>query len=342
MVIQRLRYELLLLTSLTACIGCTERVPTTPSPTTTASPAPTCTYDISATNRSHGLTADTGTVSVTTPAGCRWTVGSDASWLTFSPNSSAGDGIVSYSLAANTGLRREGRLTIAERSVLIAQAGTDSYTVSPINLSASAYGQSFSISVTAASGLTWTGTSNANWLIITSGSNGNGNGTLNFLVDVNLNTTQRSGTITVAGPTVTVATVTVTQAGRVPQPSAYDGQWAGSGTGTSTVSTPARVDLTLDVLDGIVTLFNFTFRVDTAPGTPQTSFCSGSSSFSAIRTDNGAFMASGSGMLYIYTITGTFTSPASASGTVRIVPSGIAQTQPWCVGATMNWTATKR
>ena len=98
--------------AIVGAMACTERVPTAPTESRTPTPAG-CTYEISPTTRSHGLTAGSGTVTVTAPSGCRWTVSSNASWLTFAPNSSAGDGIVSYSFAANTGLGREGRLTIA-------------------------------------------------------------------------------------------------------------------------------------------------------------------------------------------------------------------------------------
>ena len=58
--------------------------------------------------------------------------------------------------------------TIADRSVLIGQAGTDSHNVSPVSVAAPAYGQVTTINVTTAAGLAWTVSSNASWLVITS------------------------------------------------------------------------------------------------------------------------------------------------------------------------------
>jgi hypothetical protein len=82
-----------------------------------------CTYSISATTRSHGSGAETGSVSVTAPSGCNWTATSNAAWITLtSGNSGKGDGTVTYSVAANnTTSPRNGTLTIAERTFTVNQ-----------------------------------------------------------------------------------------------------------------------------------------------------------------------------------------------------------------------------
>lgn len=330
--------------------ACTERVPTAPSnPDQNTNPAtltPTaCTYEISPITREHGVGQENGSVSVTAPSSCRWSVNSNASWLTFSPNSSAGNGVVTYAVEANAGVRREGRLAIAERSFLVVQAGSDSVRVSSSTVSLSPYDRFATISVTVGSGTSWTATSTASWLTFTAGTtaSGSGSGTFTIRADINTEVAQRSAAVTVTGP-VNAATITVTQAGRVPQPSQYDGEWSGNGSGTSTASTPARVTVTFRVLDGVVTALRIEHTIDTAPGTTQVRSCSGAANFNSIRFTGGEFLRPlDTGSLYRYGISGRFASADSVAGTVQIVPGAVSEaTTPWCLGATISWRGTKR
>lgn len=121
-------------------------------------------------------------------------------------------------------------------------------------------------------------------------------------------------------------------------PVSYDGQWSGSGTGTSAASTPARADVTFDVSDNRIGRFTVPFRIDTAPGVSPSS-CGGTSAFGGGRITNGTFTING-GITYVFAITGTFTSPATASGTIQIVPGSAAS--PWCQSATIAWTARRQ
>jgi len=124
---------LLVLTWLTilGSVACTERVPTTPTPTSspipsstpTPTPTPSCTYEISPTNRLHGPGAETGTVSVTAPSGCGWTASSGVSWVAItSGGSGTGSGTVAYAVQANSGEGRTATLTVAGRAFAIEQA----------------------------------------------------------------------------------------------------------------------------------------------------------------------------------------------------------------------------
>ena len=62
----------------------------------------TCTYSISPTNASFSASGGTGSVSVTTQAGCPWTASSGAAWMTITSGSSgSGNGTVNYSIASN-------------------------------------------------------------------------------------------------------------------------------------------------------------------------------------------------------------------------------------------------
>ena len=65
--------------------------------------------------------AQTGTIGVTAPAGCAWAAGSDAPWLTISSGPGLGNGQVSFSVTANTGLARLGTVTVQGTSATVTQ-----------------------------------------------------------------------------------------------------------------------------------------------------------------------------------------------------------------------------
>jgi len=84
-----------------------------------------CTYSISPTSASYGAAGGTGSVSVSTTAGCTWTASSNASWVAITSGSSgSGSGSVSYSVSANSGGTRTGTLTIAGNTFTITQSGS--------------------------------------------------------------------------------------------------------------------------------------------------------------------------------------------------------------------------
>jgi hypothetical protein len=170
-------------------------------------PGPACSYSASPTTDSAVAGGETGSTSVTAPAGCSWTAASNAPWITVTAGSSgSGNGTVSYTVAANSSTAsRTGTLTVAGQTVTVTQASAAcSYTVSPTSDTAAAGGETGSTSVTAQAGCSWTATSNATWITITSGSSGSGNGTVSYTVAANTAILSRTGTLTVAGQTVTV------------------------------------------------------------------------------------------------------------------------------------------
>ena len=90
----------------------------------------TCTYSISPTNASFSASGGTGSVSVTTQAGCPWTASSGAAWMTITSGSSGtGNGTVNYSIASNTGGSRTASSTIAGRVFTVTQSGATTYTI---------------------------------------------------------------------------------------------------------------------------------------------------------------------------------------------------------------------
>jgi pimeloyl-ACP methyl ester carboxylesterase len=76
-------------------------------------PALGCTYTLSPTSVTEAASGGKGTFTVTTAAGCVWSVASNASWLTFTPANGTGSGTITYTIAANTGGARVGSLTVA-------------------------------------------------------------------------------------------------------------------------------------------------------------------------------------------------------------------------------------
>ena len=166
-----------------------------------------CTYSISPTSVNAGSTGGTGTLSVTSLAGCAWTAASNVSWVTITSGSSgSGNGQVGYSVAANTGTSaRTGTLTAAGRTFTITQNGAScSYSILPSSVSLGPTGGTGAVSVSSLAGCPWTAASNVSWVTIASGGSGSGSGQVNYSVAVNTSPSQRTGTMTIGGRTFTI------------------------------------------------------------------------------------------------------------------------------------------
>ena len=92
-----------------------------------------CTYSISPTTAQPAQQGGTGTVQVSTQAGCRWTASSGASWFTITSGSQGtGNGTVAYSVSSNSSTSsRTVASTIAGKVFTVTQAGSGStsYTI---------------------------------------------------------------------------------------------------------------------------------------------------------------------------------------------------------------------
>lgn len=118
-------------------------------------PASACTYTISPVSQSFGASGGTGSVTVTTQAGCDWSASSGASWLTLTTGSSgSGTGTVGYSVAANTAAAaRSGSMSVAGNTFAVSQQAATASTSATITASAGTGGSiSPSGTVTVASG----------------------------------------------------------------------------------------------------------------------------------------------------------------------------------------------
>ncbi|MEW6210552.1 MAG: S8 family serine peptidase [Acidobacteriota bacterium] len=84
----------------------------------------TCAYTIDPINRQLGRAGGSGTVTVTTSAGCAWTAVSNVGWITLTGSvAGSGNGAVSYTVLVNTsGKARTGTVTIAGKTLTIKQS----------------------------------------------------------------------------------------------------------------------------------------------------------------------------------------------------------------------------
>jgi hypothetical protein len=81
-----------------------------------------CNYSISPTSQNFASSGGTGTINVTTSAGCGWAATSNASWITVTSGTpGSGNGTVGYSVAANTGTARTGTVTAAGQTFTVNQ-----------------------------------------------------------------------------------------------------------------------------------------------------------------------------------------------------------------------------
>jgi hypothetical protein len=144
--------------TLTLVRGDTTLPPTTTIPTTTA---PACTYGLNPGSASIGLGGGSGSIEVTTPAGCGWSAQSFVPWITVQPASgAAGPGRVQYTVEA-TSAPRQATLIIANLPFVLRQEPPTTSTSTT---------SSTTTSVTSSSSSTSTSTSSSSTTISTTSS----------------------------------------------------------------------------------------------------------------------------------------------------------------------------
>jgi hypothetical protein len=187
---------------------------------TQGGPGPSCSFTIDPGSQIIGAAGGSGApVGVSSKAAlCPWTAASTAPWITVTAGASGiGNGVVAFSVAANTGAAREGTLTIAGRTATIGQTAADAppppqsssacpSTISPDIQGVGLLGGTFTVRVTTPGTCAWTAASNEEWITIVSGASGTGNGVVTFIVRPNNNIKgpSRRGTLTIAGRTATI------------------------------------------------------------------------------------------------------------------------------------------
>ena len=162
--------------------------------------APPCTFTIDRQTQDFPVAGGQATVTVTTQAGCAWTVEGGAPWTTIVAGSGAGSGEARYTVAPNlSSTARSTTLTIAGRAHTITQPGVPcTFSLTPASRSFAAAGGPGQVQVDTQAGCTWTAASNAGWMSVST-ITGIGPGTVMYTVQPSTDTATRNGAIVVAG-----------------------------------------------------------------------------------------------------------------------------------------------
>jgi hypothetical protein len=179
----------------------------TPTPTPTPTPSP-CSYTIAPPEAEIASVGGTGSVAVSTTAGCTWTASSNAGWITVTSGASGtGNGATAFAVAANPGAARSGTMSVAGQTFTVTQAAATipcTYAINPTSVRVNAKETNSTVAVSAGAGCTWTAQSNVPWIKVTSGASGSGNGAVAFKIEKNTSDDDRTGTLTIAGHIFTV------------------------------------------------------------------------------------------------------------------------------------------
>ena len=164
-----------------------------------------CTYAIEPVSRSFDSEGGPGSFAVTSESYCEWDATIDISWIEITAGASGnGDGTVSYTVAANSGVARSAAISVAGQTHQVFQdAAGCSFTIDPTNRTVSAIGESYTVNINAThDNCDWTASENVEWITI-SPINGTGDGTVRVTVMANSGPA-RSAEITINGRTHTI------------------------------------------------------------------------------------------------------------------------------------------
>jgi Putative binding domain, N-terminal len=163
-----------------------------------------CTYNIAPTSQSIPAVGGTGSIAVTTSAGCGWNATTTGSWISIPAGANrSGSGSVEFSVAPSSGPARTGTISVAGQSFTVEQASGCTFSIAPTSQSFEVVGGSGTIAVTAGDGCTWMASSPVDWITIMSGASGSGPASVTFKVAAN-GGAARSATLTIAGQSFSV------------------------------------------------------------------------------------------------------------------------------------------
>lgn len=173
-----------------------------------------CVYFVTPSSLFAAAAGLTGSMSVSTTAGCDWSAAGMPSWVTLSQESGSGAELLTYTVEPNTGPLRTATFQVAGQSVKFTQAtvGTTAgcATLSPDSISAGGVGSSSSVTITASDSCSWSVVSTASWLTVTSPTEGTGSGTVAFNIASNPWSFTRTGSLFIGGRALTVTQTPVT------------------------------------------------------------------------------------------------------------------------------------
>jgi hypothetical protein len=174
---------------------------------------PVCAYTISPNNYNPSSTGGTVSVTVTTTAGCDWTVTDNPAWVSADPLSGTGGGSTTITVQSNDAGARSATLRIAGRDFVVQQASAPcTYLAGPTSRTVPYTRSTREIGVTTQAHCPVSATESVSWMEIVSAPSF-GSGEITFRVDENTSEEPRSAPITITGENF-VHTVTVMQDGK--------------------------------------------------------------------------------------------------------------------------------
>jgi hypothetical protein len=296
--------------------------------------AAACTYSISPVMASSLHTGSSGSVTVTTQAGCGWSATNPTEGLSFQNGTGrTGSGSVAFTVAANTtATARTLSATIAGKAFTVSQgAAPCTYEINPPSINVFDGAASGTITVTTLAGCAWTSTSANTALTFQNGTGRSGPGSVTFAITANTGTTARTATGFVAGKTFTVTQAAPPQAcSYAITPGSVNAPTAGM-TGVITVTTGAACTWNASSIHNFVTFPDGSGR--TGSGTVTYVVAANPTAFrTATATVAGRpFTVSQAGSTCTYSISPANASRAAAAGTGTVT----VITQTGC-----EWTAT--
>lgn len=167
-----------------------------------------CTISLSGPNGTVPASGGRASLTLTTLAGCPWTLSSSASWVVPAVTSGSGAATIAYDVQANTDVAREATLSAGTARFIVSQATAPAappctYTLDATTRDFPAAGGNGSVAVTTQGGCSWSVSGGASWITVQT-SNGSGNGTVAYSVGANATPTARQATLTIAGRVYTV------------------------------------------------------------------------------------------------------------------------------------------
>lgn len=166
--------------------------------TVAISQASGCVFSVTPGSVTLGPAAQTGSVSLSTAAACRWSASSQVPWITPPPASGSGTAQVSFAVAANNGPPRSGVLVVEGNPVTVTQTSPCSWNVSPPFHEMGAEGGGGNVLVIVDGPCVWTASSATSWITMPEGTSGTGNGLVQFTVAAS-DGRARTGTVKIAG-----------------------------------------------------------------------------------------------------------------------------------------------
>jgi len=163
-----------------------------------------CVFSLPASSPTLPAAGGTGTVDISTTAGCTWIAESNQSWITFTSfPSGTGSGSVGYSVAANIQVARSAPVSVAGQNFTISQANGCTYMLNASSANVAAAGGQVELELSTGGNCPWTISTVPAWMPLLSG--GPMLGSSGFLFNVLSNPNgPRSGTVTISGQSFTV------------------------------------------------------------------------------------------------------------------------------------------